>query len=116
MIYLIAAILMLAALIVCLGKVALPSEPVKRDPEFTLTQRDAVTAIDWAIFHTIAIYSSVSYWLRFKRICAWHEPKPIRMGGNPWARNVTHGMCPQCFARVSGEIASHDAKRLNHAA
>jgi hypothetical protein len=49
----------------------------------------------------------VSYWLRFKRICAWHQPKPCRMGGNPLARRRTHGICPDCFARISAEIISH---------
>jgi len=64
----------------------------------------------WLAFHIVALRSSVSYWLRFKRICAWHEPKPMLMGGNPFARKVTHGICPECFARVSAEIASHEMK------
>lgn len=65
--------------------------------------------IVWFVFHALAIYSAVSYWLRFKRVCAWHDPNPIRMGGNPWAPKVTHGICPQCFARVSGELERHAA-------
>jgi hypothetical protein len=29
------------------------------------------------------------------------------MAGNPWARHSTHGICPDCFARISAEIISH---------
>lgn len=63
--------------------------------------------IAWLLFHTIALWSAASYWLRFKRICAWHEPQPRRMGGNPLARRCTHGLCRECFARISAEIISH---------
>ena len=61
----------------------------------------------WLTFHAVAIGSAASYWLRFRRVCAWHGPQPKRMGGNPFARRVTHGICPECFARVSAEIISH---------
>lgn len=77
------------------------------DNEFTLTQRDATRAIDWLVFHAIAIWSSASRWLRFKRICAWHLPRPIRMGGNPLARRMTHGVCRECCDRQKAEILSH---------
>jgi hypothetical protein len=75
------------------------------DPE--LTQQERVSPLAWLIFHAVALWSVASYWLRFRRICAWHEPKPRRMGGNPFARCTTHGMCPKCFARISAEIISH---------
>jgi len=75
------------------------------DSEITLQERSSPLA--WFTFHVVALWSIVSYWLQFRRVCAWHEPKPWRMGGNPFARRVTHGMCPECFARVSAEIISH---------
>ena len=75
------------------------------DPESA--QQERFTVVTWLIFHAIAFWSAASFWLRFRRVCAWHEPKPRRMGGNPFARRVTHGICPECFARVSAEIISH---------
>ena len=79
--------------------------PRKTDPE--LAQQERVNPLRWLVFHTVALHAAASYWLRFKRICAWHEPRPRRMGGNPFAPRVTHGICADCFARVSGEIISH---------
>ena len=73
--------------------------------ELTIQERSNLSG--WITFHAVAIWSAASYWLRFRRVCAWHEPKPKRMGGNPLARRVTHGICPECFARVSAEIISH---------
>ena len=61
----------------------------------------------WLTFHAISLWSSASFGLRFRRVCAWHEPKPRRMGGNPFAHRVTHGLCPECFARISAAIISH---------
>ncbi|HWD94129.1 MAG TPA: hypothetical protein VG938_17490 [Verrucomicrobiae bacterium] len=75
------------------------------DPEFI--SQEQFSPILWLVFHAIALWSWASYWLRFKRVCAWHEPKPRRMGGNPLACRSTHGMCPDCFARISAEIISH---------
>ena len=80
------------------------------DPEFASQER--TNPVLWVVFHAIALWSAAGSWLRFKRICAWHEPKPLRMGGNPLARRSTHGLCPECFARVSGEIISHGEKGL----
>ena len=75
------------------------------DPEFVAQERPRL--FTWLVFHAIAFWSNASYWLRFRRVCAWHEPKPRRLGGNPFARRLTHGICPECFARVSAEIISH---------
>ncbi|HXS67208.1 MAG TPA: hypothetical protein VN761_00095 [Candidatus Polarisedimenticolia bacterium] len=75
------------------------------DPELTL--QEPSNPITWLIFHTFALWSAASFWLRFKRICAWHQPRPRRMGGNPLAPRSTHGLCPECFARISAEIISH---------
>jgi len=76
-----------------------------RDTEQNIQESSHLSA--WLTFHAVAIWSATSYWLRFRRVCAWHESKPMRMGGNPFARRVTHGICPECFARVSAEIISH---------
>jgi hypothetical protein len=80
------------------------------DPEFASQER--ANPVLWVVFHVIALWSAAGRWLRFKRICAWHEPKPRRLGGNPLARRSTHGLCPECFARVSCEIISHGEKGL----
>jgi hypothetical protein len=75
------------------------------DVELVIQERFSVVA--WLVFHGVAAWSAISQWLRFKRICAWHEPEPKRMGGNPFARRRTFGLCPDCFVRLSNEIISH---------
>jgi hypothetical protein len=77
------------------------------NPDSELTAQERFNTLAWLVFHVVAFWSAASYWLRSKRICAWHEPRPQRMGGNPFARRSTHGLCPECFARVSAEIISH---------
>lgn len=91
-------------------KPGLPRRSVARagtcaDPELTIQERSNPLA--WFVFHTVAFWSAASFWLRYKRICAWHQPQPLRMGGSPLARRSTHGLCPECFARISAEIISH---------
>ena len=76
-------------------------------PDAEQAIQEPATLPAWLSFHAIAVWSAASCWLRIRRICAWHQPKPKRMGGNPFARRVTHGICPECFARVSAEIISH---------
>jgi hypothetical protein len=76
-------------------------------PDLETQIQERSNRLAWLIFHAVAWWSSISYWLRFQRLCAWHEPKPLRLGGNPFARCVTHGICSECFARVSAEINSH---------
>ena len=61
-------------------------------------------AFVWIIFHVLAVHASVSKWLRWKRVCSWHNGY---MGGNPFARNVTHGICLKCFKKEQAEIISH---------
>lgn len=82
----------------------------KTDPE--LTQQERANPFAWLIFHILAFYAAASYWLRFKRICARHQPAPRRMGGNPFAPRATHGLCADCFARLSAEIISHGETNL----
>src|ERR1700709_2253620 len=81
----------------------------RSDPEHSVQERP--TPLAWLIFHALAFYAAASYWLRFKRICAWHAPKPRRMGGNPFSVRITHGICAECFARISAEIISHGESR-----
>ena len=78
-----------------------------------LATQDRATPLTYLLFHAVALWTTASYWLRFRRICAWHQPKPRRIGGNPFARRVTHGLCPECFARVSAEIIS-GAETISH--
>jgi hypothetical protein len=60
----------------------------------------------WITFHAFALFSAVSRWWRFKRVCAWHS-KLMRMGGNPLAKQVTHGICADCAAKQFDEIMKH---------
>lgn len=83
---------------------------IRPDPELNIQEPTKLSV--WITFHSVAIWSAASFWLRFRRVCAWHEPKSKRMGGNPWARRVTHGICPDCFARISAEIISHGETAL----
>ncbi|HXT13185.1 MAG TPA: hypothetical protein VN873_16630 [Candidatus Angelobacter sp.] len=82
----------------------------RSDPEYAAQERFSV--IGWFIFHAAALWSAAFYWLKFRRVCAWHQPKPRRISGNPFAFRSTHGMCPDCFARVSAEIISHGEPNL----
>lgn len=58
----------------------------------------------WIIFYATAVCASALSWWQFKRVCAWHKPKPIRIGGNPFAKKETHGVCPKCFDRLKSEM------------
>lgn len=69
--------------------------------------QERFNALAWLVFHAIAIWSAICHWLRVKRVCAWHQPNPIWMGGNPFARRVTHGMCRECYESQKREIISH---------
>lgn len=73
------------------------------------SQDETANGLGWLVFHAVAVWSALAFWLRFKRVCAWHQPRMIRMGGNPLARKVTHGMCPECFQRVNAELLATDA-------
>jgi hypothetical protein len=41
-------------------------------------------------------------WFELKRVCSWCR---VRLGGNPFTRNVTHGICGHCLAEKKREIA-----------
>jgi hypothetical protein len=82
-----------------------PVSKAATDPEPAAQERP--NALAWLTFHAVALLSAATFWWKFKRVCAWHQPKPRRMGGNPFARRATHGLCAECFVRLSGEIISH---------
>lgn len=87
------------------------SHPAPRtDAESTMQER--FNPVAWLVFHLVALWTTVAHWLRFKRICSWHEPKPCYMGGNPFARRVTHGMCPACAVKFECEVVDRDPKHL----
>lgn len=48
-------------------------------------------------------------WLAFKRVCAWCQPMRY-LGGNPFAKQTTHGMCGRCLAEVERQLEAE--KRL----
>lgn len=75
------------------------------NPELTAQEPSRLLA--WLTFHAVALWSAAAHWLKFKRTCAWHEPKLRRLGGNPLARRTTSGICDECFARLSAEIYAH---------
>ena len=51
------------------------------------------------------------YWLRFKRVCCWC-PQPHRIGGNPFARWVTHGICRGAMQRQLAEVGLAVSRRM----
>ncbi len=48
-------------------------------------------------------------WFRVKRVCSWCNPKRW-IGGNPFAKAVTHGMCNRCFKRQMAALGVRRAK------
>ena len=59
---------------------------------------------------TIADYfDDARHWLAWRRVCAWCVP-PRRIGGNPFARLVTHTICPRCRAKFSSD--RNDSKNV----
>lgn len=59
--------------------------------------------------------AAVKRCLALKRMCA--RCKPMRyLGGNPFARQTTHGMCRRCCENVRAEIELANAKPADHKA
>jgi hypothetical protein len=81
------------------------------DPE--LNSQERFNPVLWLVFHAVALWSAAAYWVRFKRICAWHEPSARRMGGNPSraaahtasARTVLRASAPRLFPTEKGALA-----------
>ena len=42
-------------------------------------------------------------WLKLKKVCAYCKPQRW-MGGNPFSRQLTHGICEPCLAREMKEL------------
>jgi hypothetical protein len=45
-------------------------------------------------------WERVKFWFSHKRVCNWCQP-PHFLGGNPFARKITHGMCPKAVAEFT---------------
>jgi len=48
------------------------------------------------------VMERIHQWLRHKRVCAWCK---CRLGGNLFAKDETHGICPLCKDTVLKGIA-----------
>lgn len=66
-------------------------------------------SIAWLIMQAFWICSwigslrgRIRTWLKLKRVCAWCKPMRY-MGGNPFAKTVTHGQCPACQEKTQAE-------------
>lgn len=56
----------------------------------------------------------VRVWFQWKSVCAWCKPMR-RMRGNPFAPNVTHGMCERCQRAIQAELqreTDHKLRRI----
>jgi len=47
---------------------------------------------------------TILQWFRFKRVCAWCK---CYMGGNPFSKNVTHGICRGCKSNMEADILKY---------
>ena len=45
------------------------------------------------------------HWVKWKRVCSWCGD---RLGGNPVARRITHGMCAACARQWQKELNFHE--------
>jgi hypothetical protein len=45
--------------------------------------------------------SDLKRWLLWRRVCSWHQPKPIRLSGNPLCWRTTNGVCIECHKRIA---------------
>lgn len=96
----------------------LPLPPVQSDPEhdYPRSQGDGVGRlwrfIAWCLFFVAGCWviadaarHRAMRWLKWRRVCAWCVPKR-RVGGNPFARNVTHTACPSCARKFLAQPIS----------
>jgi hypothetical protein len=49
------------------------------------------------------VWTRIKFWLTTRRVCVWCKP-PHRIGGNPFARGITGGMCRMAQARLEQEV------------
>jgi hypothetical protein len=91
-----------------------PSAPL-RDPEMELQRNEAahlgpIGLLALAIlgpllaigYWLLAMPPAVRSWLAARRVCTWCSPRH-RIGGNPFAKLETHGMCPLAKHRATAE-------------
>ena len=105
-----AFMLLLAVLFAALRSASLADDAMGvRETEQSIQERPGLMgiAVAWLVFHAVALWSSIWRWVRVKRVCSWHKPKQIWIGGNPFARRSTHGVCPECCEKQKAEIMSH---------
>ena len=63
-------------------------------------------AVRAALFAVQARWLGVRRWLAIRRLCAWCKG---HLGGNPFARSTSHGICPCCLAVKKAEAFSYSA-------
>lgn len=71
------------------------------------TALDAVT--EALVFWFFAAISTIGRWWECRRVCAWCH---ARLGGNPFAQQVTHGICCYCAYELTHENPA-TARRWN---
>lgn len=108
-----------------------PSEfrtPPAADPEAAL-QRDQNLHGESRAFHlfifclvaALALYDRAALsvraglnpftrWFRWRRECSWCK---AHLGGNPWARRITHGICRPCEDKFLADTAIFNSN-FNH--
>lgn len=60
-------------------------------------------SIVYAARIALPVPAGLRAWFQFKRVCAWCKPMRY-LGGNPFAKQVTHGMCSKCFCKMAREL------------
>ena len=55
--------------------------------------------LGWAVVILNGIVHSK--WYHLGRKCGWCKK---RMGGNPFARKISHGICPTCFQIMTKDL------------
>jgi hypothetical protein len=49
------------------------------------------------------ILTRILLWWKFRHECGWFRPRRY-LRGNPWASNITTGICPRCLAKEMAEL------------
>lgn len=88
---------------------AVPAESRKRiDPEEAIQERPSLLA--WLLLFGFVFWlglcriaKNIRQWFRTKEVCAWCRPQRW-IGGNPFARRITHGICQRCYNRSLSEL------------
>ena len=58
-------------------------------------------------------WQRLKFWFTTRRVCCWCQPQHY-LGGNPFARVTTGGMCPAAVRRMKEEVDSLEY-RFHHA-